>query len=171
MKTFRLVAFALLVSLTWGINLPAAEPALGRVGRPVICHVRLLEGDPRGSIEKGTIRVLSEPTLTTVEGREALFQVGGTLVSQSKGELLFGTLLTVKPKWLERGKCEATLTLEVAEPIKKDGEDIVATAGNTVRASGTFPLGAPTKISVRDVGSGAKLWLEVTFEANEKQAR
>ena len=166
MAKYRLAALRSFVVIFWGAAALAAGP-LPPIGRPVICQARLLQGSPSGSIERGTIRVLSEPTLTTLEGREATVQIGGTLISQSKGEVFFGTLLKVTPKKLINDKCEAVLDLEVSEPIKKKGDDIVAVSGNTVRASGLFPLGVPTTIAIRDMGNGTQLWLEVTFEAKE----
>jgi len=170
MAKYHLTALTSFVLIFWGAASPAAEPSSPTIGRPVICQARLLQGSPSGSIERGTIRVLAEPTLTTLEGREATVQIGGTLVSQSKGEVFFGTLLKVTPKKLENNKCEAVLDLEVTEPIKKKGDDIVAVSGNTVRASGLFPLGVPTTIAIRDMGNGTQLWLEVTFEAKEVRA-
>src|SRR5260221_8113083 len=98
-----MVALASFVVIFWGVASPAAEP-WPPSGKPVICQARLLQGSPSGSIERGTIRVLSEPTLTTLEGREATLQIGGKLDSQSKRELFFGTFLTVTPKRLENGK-------------------------------------------------------------------
>lgn len=142
----------------------AAEPATRGKERGVICHVRLLEGDPRGSVEKGTIKVLSSPTLMTLEGLEATVEVGGTLSSASKGEVLFGTLLKVTPQKLKAGTCEATLSLEVTQPIKKEGDALVAVSGSIVRASGAFPLGVPTTITMKKQEDAALCWLEVTFE-------
>src|SRR5882757_7047674 len=103
MTNHRLAALASFVVIFWGVASPAAEPS-PLSAKPVICQARLLQGSPSGSIERGTIRVLSEPTLTTLEGREATFQIGDQLVSQSKGEVFFGPLLKVNPKKRENDK-------------------------------------------------------------------
>lgn len=168
MHQCHLVALALLSVLAGSAIAVAAEPVLREKERAVICHVRLLEGDPRGSVEKGTIKVLSSPTLMTLEGLAATVEVGGTLSSASKGEVLFGTLLKVTPQKLKAGTCEATLSLEVTQPIKKEGDALVAVSGSIVRASGAFPLGVPTTITMKQQEDAALCWLEVTFEnANE----
>src|SRR5436189_5179201 len=63
------------LALLFCFPLCAAEPT--KTAKHLFCHVRGLEGDPSGSIEKGTIKVLWEPHLATVIGEEVSYGSGG----------------------------------------------------------------------------------------------
>src|SRR3954462_350204 len=77
--------------------------------KPIVCRVRILEG----KIEDRSVKVLAEPTVTTLEKREARFEVSGKLRAPGTGgELLFGTFLTVTPGKTDQGHLVATIVLE-----------------------------------------------------------
>lgn len=64
--TLSLIAVTFLLSG----DLSGAKPEKQTRVRQVLFHVRVLEGDPLGSREAGTIKVLAEPTIVTTENRE-----------------------------------------------------------------------------------------------------
>jgi hypothetical protein len=133
--------------------------------KPIVCRIRMLEGKPDGKIEDGSVKVLAEPTVTTLEKREARFEVSGKLHAPGTGEeLLFGTFLTVTPGKIDQGHLVATITLETSDPVKTEGEPFVVSRGNVLRATGLFSLGSTTKIIAKNLDDGGKLWVEITFE-------
>ena len=148
---FLAAAFLSLVGIGFSAEKAPAPSA-------VVCTIRLLEGKPGGAVKE-----LSSPTLTTVVARPADFENGGRLKASSGDLLSFGVRCHVHPKQVGAKTCEATVSLEVTEPASKDGA-VVSTAGNVVRATGTFTLVKPTRIVAKDLGEGKQLWAEVTFE-------
>src|SRR4051794_28591007 len=68
---FPLVAILLIC----GNPTPAEDR--GANPRQLMISVRLCEGDPLGSREAGTLKVLAEPKLITIENRPGSFVVGG----------------------------------------------------------------------------------------------
>jgi hypothetical protein len=154
-RDMRIALLATALLLLFGVGF-AAEKA--PVPSAVVCTVRLLEGKPGGAVKE-----LSSPTLTTLVARPADFENGGKLKASSGDLLSFGVRYHVNPKQVGAKTCEATVSLEVTEPANKEGA-VVSTAGNVVRATGTFTLGKPTRIVAKELGDGKQLWAEVTFE-------
>jgi hypothetical protein len=74
MNRWKLIPVA--VALMAWIGSPSAKGAAGKPERYRI-DVSLRQGDPDGSREAGTLKVLAEPTLVTRNGQEASYVSGG----------------------------------------------------------------------------------------------
>ena len=79
-----------------------------------VIRVAVKEGDPSGSREKGTLRVLAEPTVATIEGREAWVRVGGAVTVGSE-QVDYGLLLRVRPQRAEQGRIQIAGMIERSE--------------------------------------------------------
>jgi hypothetical protein len=149
----------------------AAEPPARAELKPVNCQIRILEGTPKGTLESGTLKVLAEPTLVTLETREAVFVVGGEVEIPGTDEKLpFGTTLKFTPGKIDQGSVFARISLEVVQLADVEDKSYAASSGSVVRAVGTFPCGKPIRIVARELGDGKQLWAEITLAAESQLA-
>src|SRR5688500_17591060 len=79
-------------------------------------HFRLsiYEGDPLGSREAGTLKVLAEPILVTEENQSCSFNSGGEVPVGADGQvqyLPFGRMIKAKPGSVKDGKIPIDITL------------------------------------------------------------
>jgi hypothetical protein len=74
-----LLHFGFCVAASSAAMITAAEPPARSAPQGVLCQIRLLEGKSDGKREDGTLQILAEPAVTTLEGREASLEVGGRL--------------------------------------------------------------------------------------------
>jgi hypothetical protein len=69
----------IVVALTW----LSLSPTDSRGGPPVEkqyqIDFKVLQGDPLGSLEEGTLKIVAEPTIVTLEKQAASFQSGGVV--------------------------------------------------------------------------------------------
>lgn len=147
-------------------NKPTPAEELPTTPRQLQIDLRLFKGDPNGSREAGTIKLLQEPRLVTIENWPATFVAGGLLcgpdMKPQEAEFVdFGSYLTVKANLLPADKAQleiTTVTPERGEPIGKLNRMRTSiTRMVTVVENGKvniFPFGTAT---------GAKrLWVEMT---------
>ena len=69
-----MTAFVLLGVITSGVLTGQRDPAREK---QYVVHVVILQGDPLGTTEAGTVEFLSRPTLMLTGGQTGYFQVGG----------------------------------------------------------------------------------------------
>lgn len=161
----------LMASLALLFCLPvwAAEPT--KTATKVFCHIRGLEGDPSGSIEKGTIKVLWEPHVATVVGEKVSYGSGSDNEVPGTTQTLYGGVwVTVKPTQADKGKVTARIDLEMTRLDDTDQETFLSSSGRVVRAVGMFAWGKPVKIVGQEKINGKQFWIEVTFEDMETVA-
>jgi hypothetical protein len=151
------------LALLFCVPLGAAEPTTN--AKKVLCHIRGLEGDPSGSIEKGTIKVLWEPHLATVIGEEVSYGSGSDNEVPGTAQTLYGGVwVSIKPTHANQGKVTARIALEMTRLDDTDRQSFLTSSGRLVRAVGTFAWGKPVKIVGQEKINGKQFWIEVTFE-------
>jgi len=156
---------ALLIALAVLVASPvcAAEPQ--KAAKKLVCHIRGLEGDPAGSVEKGTVRALWEPHIATVQGEEAVYGAGGDNEVPGTSETIYGGVwVSITPTRVEKGKVTARIALEMTRLDDTDHESFVTSSGRVVRAVGTFDCGKPVKLVGQEKINGKQFWIEVTIE-------
>jgi hypothetical protein len=86
-------------------------------GRQFETDLRLLRGDPHGSTEKGTVEVLTRPTLRALARQEARVSVGQTV--RVAGELRdVGNTFRVVVEPAAGGKVRLRVTAQVTEVVE-----------------------------------------------------
>lgn len=100
-----------------GLALLATARAGGPKERQFETELRLLRGDPRGSTEKGTVAVLTQPTLRALEKQEARVSVGQTV--RVAGELRdVGNTFWVIAEATAKGKVRLRITVKAEEVVE-----------------------------------------------------
>jgi hypothetical protein len=138
---------------------------------PIIIKLRICEGDPSGSVEKGTLKVISSPAMITNGLRPARLQVGGELEvpGDDDARLDFGIIVDFTPQGIADGKIRAKIDCEVTEPMKDGNGEQVGVSGRVLRTSGLFTPGKTVKLTSSRDGKGSSTWVEVTLDiVNEK---
>jgi hypothetical protein len=77
----------------------------------------LRQGDPLGSREEGTLKILAEPTLITMDGREATFVSGGQIYVENEF-VGAGLKVSVTPMQADQ-RIKLRLTLERTEVVEE----------------------------------------------------
>jgi Flp pilus assembly secretin CpaC len=127
--------------------------------------MRICEGDPDGSREAGTLKVLANPTLVTLDNRTADFFVGGELAALSPEGAVqfveFGTQVSVLARSVDDTWVHLDMKLEKTDRTDDPDPSVLKVAGHTSRTVGKFKLGEPVRMLL-DKGNGKKLWCDVT---------
>lgn len=146
----------------------ASSPS--QLRRQVIVNLCFLEGDPRGSREKGTLELLAEPRLMTEDGRQCSFLAGRErfVDDQPAGAVCIkeGAQFSMIPtlgKGKNRGKVFLDATLQV-EKLQDEPGNKVCLRGRNVRSLGWVRLGEVVTLRVTDEASGKQTWAEVVVE-------
>ena len=153
----------LMLASVLGADPPKAEPA------PVqyVLDVRLIQGDPLGSVSAGTQKLLSEPRLVTTGGKPAAFRVGGhKYFSRAKGPIFdaadltpLGTECEFLPVPQADGKVQVELNVKSATVVKqRDGEDGVSVG--SAKTSIVVPTGEWVKQRLSAASATDQTWLE-----------
>lgn len=149
--------------------LPAAAPAADPPGeRQLLIRMRLVEGDPRGSVDEGTQRVLAAPALVTLEGREATVQVGGEvpLADDPGAPLVFapvGVRAVLRPGQVDGDRVRLDVELSYSEAVE-EREGRRAVRGETYRTVIDARLGKRQTLGGQGRVGGSLRWLELTVE-------
>jgi hypothetical protein len=144
----------------------ASLPDASESPRQFIAYLRICQGDPKGSVEKGTIKVLSRPAIVTTENRPATIVIGGerALPADESVRLNHGVQGEIKPHGLVNGKIRADLKFEITEAMKTGDEDVIGTSGFCLRTSGLFKPGETVKLVGDKSADGKTTWVEVTLD-------
>ena len=155
---------ALAVAVVVGIQTaPAADKASEK---QLQFNLRVFEGDPLGSVEAGTVKVLAEPCLRAVEGHACRFNSGGEIpLFDGRGiqYVPFGLHVETKAHLIQQGKVHVDITLSNVTVVKRDDEQI-QTNSEATRVIATLKLGEVVKLR-RGKGSASKqAWVELSVE-------
>jgi type II secretory pathway component GspD/PulD (secretin) len=127
--------------------------------------VRICEGDPDGSQEAGTLKILSTPRIVTLDGREFNFNVGGvsTADAEDARELVeFGTRLSILPRSVDDQTVFIDARFENTKPTSASASGVLNLVGKSFRMIGKVKLGEPTRMML-DQRDCKKLWCDVTI--------
>jgi hypothetical protein len=160
----------------------------------VSIHLAVYEGDPEGSVEKGTKILLANPTLVTVAGRECAFaftttraEPAASSVSPESPSVSSGSKLAMKVMFLDETSARLQVTFEEnrildverhsrTRPTKnKASPDAVETDRtvireqvNRIRLSEKVRLGKLTRLSTEHQ-LGKPVFLELTVTAVDRE--
>jgi Flp pilus assembly secretin CpaC len=128
-------------------------------------EVRVCEGNPDGSREAETLKVLASPTLVTLDGATADFNIGGEVPipdgARSHTRKQFGTHLSVTAKDRNCATVFLDASLETTSLASGPDDRLAQLNGRTAKTAGRVRFGEPVRIML-DQGDGKKLWCDVT---------
>jgi Flp pilus assembly secretin CpaC len=126
-----------------------------------------LEGDPLGSLEEGTLKVLAEPRLITLENQSFSFRSGGEVAirddSRSVVSVPFGRMIEGKSSTVKRGTIRLDLTLSNTTVGKRTKERIELNTEST-RTITTVKLGEVVKLRWGKEAADKQIWAELSVE-------
>jgi hypothetical protein len=116
-----IAAAALLVTASvWAAGDNAAAP------KQLQFNVRMLQGDPLGSVEAGTVRVLADTRLVTLEKRLASLVSGSEIDVRRDGNTMetvqIGHVMEIRPGAAQGGKVRLDITLRYTSVAANHGE-------------------------------------------------
>lgn len=140
------------------------QPALGK---QLQFNVRVFEGDPLGSRESGTLKVLAEPRLVTLENHRFSFIVGGQ-IPVPDGESVqfhqFGRMIEGKPGAIKDGKIRLDITL-VNTTVGEQTEERIQLHSESTRTITTIRLGEVVKLRWgKKASADRQVWVELSVE-------
>lgn len=133
-------------------------------GKELQINLRVCEGDPLGSRKAGTLKVLAEPRLITLENHPFAFVTGGEIpVTDDDGLQFvpFGREIRGKPGAVKEGKVRLDITLSkttVGERI----EERLQLHTETWRTITTVPLGEVVKFRWGKGRADKQTWAELS---------
>ena len=126
-----------------------------------LIRVAIKEENPSGSREQGTLRVLAEPMVATVEGREAVVKVGGAVTVGSE-QVDCGLLLRVRAQRAEQGKVRIAGMIERSE-VTQQSEGLAVLQSTRAIFERTVVRSEMTKVCLPSSAEG-KRWMELTVD-------
>ena len=128
-------------------------------------NLRLLEGDPLGSVEAGTVEVLSQPQIITLEKQEASMSVGQEILVPSddgRGEVAqYGVKIAIKPGAIKDGKARLDITASHST-LESQTKERIQIHTDQVRTIITPQLGKVVKVRMGTVDAKRQKWVELT---------
>jgi hypothetical protein len=132
--------------------------------KQLIYKIKVFEGDPKGSVAAGTVRVVAEPALVTVEDRPCSFNVGGEVAVQSEREvryLEFGHRVEIRSGRIKNGKILLDVEVSISEVVRQK-EDEAEIQGRSLRVVRSVPAGRPEVFRFPARPGGKEAWFELT---------
>jgi hypothetical protein len=127
----------------------------------------IFEGDPLlGSREAGTLKVLAEPRVTTLENRPCTLISGGEIPVREGAQVEYveyGTKFQCKPGLVKDGKIRLDLTVSNVTVGEKTEKRIQLTTEST-RTITTVRLGEVIKIRVGQGSADKQVWAELSVD-------
>jgi RNA polymerase sigma factor (sigma-70 family) len=154
-----------------GPKAEAPAAVVPKAPRQVQIRLRVWEGDPQGSREAGTLKILAQPTLGVLEGRPFSFLDGGEQAVPAGADKIqfveFGHSIrgTARP-----GEKPGTVFLDVTfenTTIPEQSVDILRVNSESTRMLGTFKVGEVVKLDGPKSAAGRQLWAELVVEKVE----
>ena len=143
----------------------AAEPGV-KVPQFVI-DLRLLQGDPRGSPEKGTAEVLTQPSIRVAENQEGRVFVGQRVTVDGKGRDV-GFSFRVVAVLAAGGKVRLRVTVEATEAVENPAYRMPAVRTVVERTTFTREAKPGEALRVRVGRRGPKeTWVELRAQEVE----
>jgi hypothetical protein len=147
-----------------GQGVPGGDKPSG--GKQLQFNLRVFEGDPLGSRAAGTLKLLAEPRIVTLEKRSFSFVSGGEVaVTGSDGVqfVQFGRTLKGKPGAVKDGKILLDVTLSDTRVGKRIKEQIQLHT-KTSRTITTVRLGEIVKFRWGKGSANKQAWVELSVE-------
>jgi hypothetical protein len=135
-------------------------------GKQLQFNVRVFEGDPLGSRQAGTLKVLAEPRLVTLENRPFSFVSGGEiLIKDGEGVQFqtFGRTIEGKPGAVKDGKVRLEITLSNTT-VGERTEDRIQLHSESTRTITTVRLGEVVKLRWGKGSADKQIWAELSVE-------
>jgi hypothetical protein len=126
--------------------------------------VKMLEGDPLGSGEDGTVHALSQPSMFTVEKQESRVQAGQTLKLDGE-EVFSGTEMKITPQRGKEGTIRLSMVFKYTE-IVSEKEDSLLLQTNEARYLRTVKPGEVLRLHLSKA-SEHQQWVELTVKEFE----
>ncbi|MBL8826162.1 MAG: hypothetical protein JNM18_04200 [Planctomycetaceae bacterium] len=148
------------------IPVGAAEPIAS--GKQLLIKVQVKSGDPNGSVEAGTLKILSAPQLVTTENRQAQLSVGGLvpLVDKPTSDDDYGPIglrVDIRPGKVEDGQVRLHFKLENAHEVVVSGQPTKTIESRSLQTVLIAKLGEKFKLGGLS-HNGEPQWIEVTVE-------
>jgi hypothetical protein len=145
---------------------PAAAQPEGQ--RQVTIRLSVFEGDPHGSREAGTLKILAEPCLRTREGGTfSLLSGGEQAVSDGADKVQFVQFGHSIRGTAKRGKEAGTVFLDVTfdnSTIPERSEDVLRVNSEGTRTLGTFKVGEVVTLRLPKGAGERQTWAELVVE-------
>jgi hypothetical protein len=134
--------------------------------KQLLFNMRVFEGDPLGSREEGTLKILAEPRLVTLENRPISFVSGGE-IAVTDGENVqfhqFGWMIEGKPGAVKDGKVRLDLTLSNTT-VGERSEERIQLHTESTRTITTTRLGEVVKLRWGKGSHDRQTWVELSVE-------
>jgi hypothetical protein len=151
-----LIAVTLLVAVAATVTRGTEPPP----PRQIQIGCVLKQGDPLGSREEGTLKVIGEPKLVTLENREASFLSGGEVMVA--GELVpFGREIRFLPQRAEGGRVKLRVVLEHTEVVENRENSLRTQTSRSLHVR-TVKFGEVLRLRWDNNASGPQTWAEVS---------
>jgi hypothetical protein len=132
-----------------------------------IITVTMNQGDPNGSVEKGTIKVLAAPRVSVVENQEAISILGGkTKIGEQ--DVSFGQYLKVRVTRKVKGVVAVTGVIEVSA-IGTPVQDVLEREARSIYFARTVKLAETNRLRTANWAQG-RVWLELRVDEVEPTA-
>lgn len=157
------LAIALAAAVLVGSQSTAGD-AKHSPGKPLQVNLRVFQGDPLGSREAGTLKLLADPNLITLENRVFTFVSGGEIAVTEGEEVQFvqiGRMIEGKPGAVKDGKVCLDLTLSNTT-VGERTEERVQVHTESTRMISTVRLGEVVKFRWRKGSADRQVWVELT---------
>jgi hypothetical protein len=135
-------------------------------GKQLQFNLLVLEGDPLGSREAGTLKVIAEPRLVTLENRPFSFLSGGEIAVNDGGSVQFvefGRMIKGKAGTVKDGKVRLDLTLSNTT-VGERTEERIQLHTDTSRTITTVRLGEIVKLRWGKGSADRQTWAELSVE-------
>jgi len=162
-----LLLLATLPLLPAGPPVDASSPPPQKV---LEIRMHIYRGDPLGSREAGTLKVLAEPTLRTLIGQTFEFISGGEVVIEGIPESLTyvpsGTNVRGTVARRKDGRWFLDLALEITLPVERSPDSTRVEKQGT-RIFRPIALGEVVKVRASKSAEQEQIWLELTVSEQQ----
>jgi hypothetical protein len=134
----------------------------------IMISLRCCEGDPKGTLENGKLKVLSAPKVVTESGQTAKIVVGGTKPLDDEAIVDFGLSCELKPTLRKDGKVLLEVNFTATELVESDLPDQVSAVGTALRSASLAKPGEMKILGRRGEGEKQR-WLEATVEVVKEE--
>lgn len=143
----------------------------------LVVELRVIQGDPLGSVEEGTQTLLTEPKLVTMSGRPAFFrQKEKKYFTRAKGPVIdaadlvpLGTECEVLP--ILRGDGKVYVEVNAKTTVVKGAEGKEVADENSIRVSVVLEQGQTFKRRLAQHSATDQTWVEWSVRKQEQAVK
>lgn len=135
--------------------------------RQLMVSLTLCEGDPLGSVEAGTLKVLANPQLVTLESRQFSLVCGGERPVKLGSEMKFvrfGVEVEGQPGEIDGGKVPLDLTVSQTSEDESRDSEMVRFNTRSTRMMLNIKLGQPVRLRMGEGAARQEKWVELKVE-------